>query len=237
VAKGAPVVLVHGFASHLRGNWEQPGWIDLLARKYRVVALDCRGHGESGKPHDRMAYTAEEMTGDVIRLMDHLGLQRSLLMGYSMGGSIALQLALNFPKRFRAVVLGGVGGGAGGMGTPGRAESIVRALLAEDKKSITEVVPKTFREFAERNGNDLKALAACMSRPRPEANLDALKAISLPMMIAVGTNDTLVGDPQLLARSIPGCELVLLEGRDHLSAVGDKRYKEAVTRFFASAPT
>ena len=233
---GSPVVLVHGFAASIRGNWEMPGWINFLAKDYRVVALDCRGHGQSGKPHDPEAYGAEKMADDVIRMLDHLGIERSLLMGYSMGGAISLTLSVNHPKRFRAVVLGGVGTGLGGVTTPGRTESIIKALLAADKSTITEPIPRQFREFAEANRNDLEALAACMGRPRPEANLDALKTIKIPVMIVIGTKDDLVGSADQLAAAIPGCKLVKIEGRDHLSTVGDKRYKEAVAQFFTTAP-
>jgi pimeloyl-ACP methyl ester carboxylesterase len=129
-----------------------------------------------------------------------------------------------------------VGGQIGGMATPGRADSIVKALLAEDKSEIADVIPRTFRNFAEANGNDLKALAACMSRPRSESNLEALKSIRVPVLIVVGTNDVLVGSPDHLVQAIPKAQLLKIEGRDHLSTVGDKRYKEAVAKFFAAAP-
>jgi len=106
---GDPAVLVHGFASNAQNNWGVTGWLDLLARDHRVVALDCRGHGQSDKPHERAAYTATSMEDDVIRLMDHAGIGRALLMGYSMGGRISMGLLVRYPGRFRAVVLGGIG--------------------------------------------------------------------------------------------------------------------------------
>ena len=105
---GDPAVLVHGFASNAKNNWGVTGWLDLLARDHRVVALDCRGHGLSDKPHERAAYTATSMEDDVIDLMDHAGIGRTLLMGYSMGGRISMGLLVRYPERFRAVVLGGI---------------------------------------------------------------------------------------------------------------------------------
>ena len=98
--KGEPVVLVHGFASRAEHNWGA-GWFDPLAQHYRVVALDCRGHGKSGKPHDSAAYAGETMGDDVIRLMDHLGIKRTLIMGYSMGGRIVTGLLMLHPERLR----------------------------------------------------------------------------------------------------------------------------------------
>ena len=100
--KGEPVVLVHGFASRAEHNWGAMNWFTTLAAHYRVVALDCRGHGKSGKPHDPAAYGGETMGDDVIRLMDHLGIKRTLIMGYSMGARIVTGLLMMHPERLRA---------------------------------------------------------------------------------------------------------------------------------------
>jgi len=243
---GPPVVLVHGFAASARSNWEEPGWIAYLAAKYRVVVLDVRGHGLSGKPHEREAYGRENMSGDVVRLLDHLGIERALLMGYSMGAAISLNAVLNHRERFRASVLGGMGIGAGGMAEPGRIHSIVQVLLATDPKPILDQIAREsaalagtareFRRFAEANHNDLEALAACIAHERPDFAAARLASISIPVMVVIGTKDNLVGSAEELARAIPGAELVELEGRNHMNSVGDQRYKEAVARFFADAP-
>src|SRR5437016_4213727 len=90
---GSPVVLIHGFASSLQGNWRGPGIVDALTRSsHRVIALDCRGHGQSGKPHDPAAYNGTAMADDVIALIDHLGVTQTDLIGYSMGGFLAASL-------------------------------------------------------------------------------------------------------------------------------------------------
>ena len=233
---GEPVVLVHGFASNARYNWGITGWMKVLSERYRVIALDCRGHGESDKPHDRAAYTMERMGGDVIRLLDRLGIRRALLMGYSMGARISMWLLLAHPERFRAVVLGGVGAG-GRMGEAGRRKRIVEALLAADKSAIADETSRLFREFAEANRNDLAALAACMGAEHgPGAGSSAFASVKVPVMIVVGTRDTLVGDAEPLQKMISGSKLVKLDGRDHLNAPGDRLYKEAVVKFFGEAP-
>jgi pimeloyl-ACP methyl ester carboxylesterase len=233
---GEVVVLVHGFASNARYNWGITGWIKFLSERYRVIALDCRGHGQSDKPHDPAAYTLDRMGGDVIRLLDHLGVRRALLMGYSMGARIAMWLMLRHPERFRAVVLGGVGAG-GRMGEAERRRKIVEALLAPDASAIADEVARLFRQFAEANRNDLAALAACMGAERGEgASAAELASVRMPVMIVIGTRDTLVGDAEPLHKMIPGSELLKLEGRDHLNAPGDRLYKEAVGKFFAGAP-
>src|SRR5260370_7700854 len=106
--RGDPAILVHGFASRGDHNWGEQ-WFNFLGSHYRGMAVDCGGHGKSGKPIEPDAYAGDTMGEDVVRLMDHLKIRRGLLMGYSMGARIALGLLLAHPERFRAVVLGGIG--------------------------------------------------------------------------------------------------------------------------------
>jgi pimeloyl-ACP methyl ester carboxylesterase len=77
-----------------------------LSHDYRVIALDCRGHGKSGKPTDENQY-GMEMVNDIVRLMDHLGIEKAHIVGYSMGGSIALKMLTVRPERFLTAVIGG----------------------------------------------------------------------------------------------------------------------------------
>jgi pimeloyl-ACP methyl ester carboxylesterase len=235
--QGEPVVLVHGFASRADHNWGAMNWFTTLAAHYRVVALDCRGHGKSGKPHDSAAYGGETMGEDVIRLMDHLGIKRTLIMGYSMGGRIVTGLLMLHPERLRAAVLGGIGAATATAPSFNR-KPIVDALLAENISTVKEQRAREFRQFAEATGNDLKALAAVMASNREDFSAEQIAAqkIRVPVMIVIGTKDLLVGNPKLLHDSIPGSKLVMLEGHDHLSAPSDKHYKEAVLEFFKSAP-
>src|SRR5437764_11515373 len=80
--EGEPIVLVHGFASTKNVNWVYPTWVSELKKNgRRVVALDNRGHGESGKLYDPEAYHVPTMAGDVTALMDHLGIERADVMG------------------------------------------------------------------------------------------------------------------------------------------------------------
>lgn len=231
VGNGRPIVLVHGFAADRHANWKAPGWYDALqAARRRVVALDCRGHGESEKPHDPAAYRAELLIGDVVRLMDHLDIARADLMGYSMGGRIAAGLLTRHPDRFDSVILAGVGVGI--LGPRRGAELIAGALETDDPRTITDVSARAFREFAETNRNDRRALAACMRGLEP-GTVDAadLQRTQLPVLIVAGEHDALVGDPQSLAALIPHSQVVIIPNRDHLTTVGDRRYKEAVVQF------
>src|SRR5438552_1836551 len=74
--QGIAVVLIHGFSGHAEGNWFSNGVAAALAKNHRVIAIDCRGHGQSDKPHDPAMY-GERLWKDVIELMDHLAIKRA----------------------------------------------------------------------------------------------------------------------------------------------------------------
>ncbi len=232
---GEVVVLVHGFASTAERNWGATGWIAALSKKYRVIAPDVRGHGLSDKPRAREAYGYASMGADVTRLMDHLGLQRALLIGYSMGASIAIELMLSRPERFRAIVLGGIAYDDGLEDKTDR-DAIAEAYRADDPATIKSPVAKAYRRFAESMPNDLKALAALIDGERSPFDPAKLAAVRLAVLIAVGTNDNAIGDPKPLEKMIPNARLVMLEGRDHLTAPADPRFKDVVMEFLAAAP-
>jgi phosphoglycerate dehydrogenase-like enzyme len=108
--EGEPIVLVHGFASNAAVNWVQPGWVAFLKQAgRRVIALDNRGHGASTKLYDPAEYHSARMAADVAALLDHLGLRRADVMGYSMGARSAAFLALRDPQRVHSAVFGGLG--------------------------------------------------------------------------------------------------------------------------------
>lgn len=106
--KGEPVILVHGLYSSAKRGWELPGIMSELAKNFRVIALDCRGHGESGKPESDDEY-GEKMAEDVVGLMDHLHIAKAHVVGYSMGGMIVMKLLTRHPERVMSAVLGGMG--------------------------------------------------------------------------------------------------------------------------------
>jgi pimeloyl-ACP methyl ester carboxylesterase len=233
---GPPVVLVHGFASDRRINWAQTGWLEALARAGRqAIAPDCRGHGGSDKPHDPAAYSLERMADDVACVLDALGVGRADVIGYSMGAMITLNLLLRRPERVRAAVLGGIGDAALAGGPNERALRIARALEAPDAAAVTGAVERAFRRFAERPGSDFLALAACMRGSRPVVSDDELARVRAPVLIALAEDDATAGPARRLPAAIPGARLLSLPGRDHLNAVGDRRFREVALAFLAEA--
>ena len=106
----APVLLIHGFASNVATNWVSANWIDTLQRQgYRVVAMDNRGHGSSGKLYEVSDYGSPIMAEDARRLLDHLKIEKAHVIGYSMGARISAFLALAHPERIQSLVFGGLG--------------------------------------------------------------------------------------------------------------------------------
>jgi pimeloyl-ACP methyl ester carboxylesterase len=226
------VVLVHGFASNHAVNWVNTQWVKVLNRAgYRVVALDNRGHGQSEKLYDPAAYHAAIMAQDVVHLLDELDLGKAHVMGYSMGARITAHMALYHPQRMQSALLGGLGIHlVEGVGLP---LGIADAMEAPSVEGLTDPMQRMFRAFAEQTGSDLNALAACIRGTRQVLSAEEVGQISLPVLISVGTNDAVAGDPHPLGALIPGAKVFDIEGRDHNLAVGDRSHKEAVLAFLS----
>jgi pimeloyl-ACP methyl ester carboxylesterase len=229
---GPPILLIHGFASTANINWVEPGWVDALVKAgRRVIALDNRGHGASGKPHDPAAYTLDIMAADARRMLDHLGIASADVMGYSMGARIAARLAVRNPERVTALILGGLAGGLFA-GLTNQAE-IATALEAPSIDDVRGDVGLAFRGFAERTGSDLRALAACMRGEAMRIAPDELAALPMPILVAVGSRDSVAGPIEAVAERLPKAERLLIPNRDHMNAVGDRAYREGVLAFLA----
>lgn len=228
------IVLVHGFASNRNEGWKRTGWYSAFERRrVRCIALDQRGHGESGKPHDPAAYTRENLAGDVIALLDHLGLEQVDLFGYSMGARTALATALAAPGRVSNLIIGGVGHkllepreGAEETGVNRMAE----AMLADDPETITEPFLKSFRQFADEQGEDRQALAAFTEVKNPPWDPADFMRLRMPVLAVAGQRES-NGDPEELARHFPDGRGKVIPGCDHFSAIPHALTKAAVFDF------
>ena len=231
--EGDPIILVHGFASSKNVNWVYPTWVSELRKNgRRVLALDNRGHGESEKLYNPAQYSIPTMAGDVLALMDHLGIPQADIMGYSMGGRMTAWLGLNEPQRLRSAILGGIGIGGLIEGT-GPGENVAEALEAPSLDDVTDPVGRTFRAFADQTRSDRRALAACLRGTRTLMKKEEVARIDVPVLIAVGTTDDIAGSAKALGGIIPGSEVLDIPNRDHMRAVGDKVYKTGVIDFLS----
>jgi pimeloyl-ACP methyl ester carboxylesterase len=230
--KGA-ILLVHGFATSRAESWGRLGWYAALTRAgRRVIAPDLRGHGESDKPYDAAAYARGEMATDLVALLDHLDLDRIDVLGYSMGAGLALGLAVDHPQRVGNLILGGIGArslearplGDGKM-------TMAEAMRAPSADDIPDATLRGFRRFAEQEGADRLALAACSEGGGRPVTAEMLAAVYAPTLVVAGARDEIAGDPAPLAEAIPGAKCVTLPGCDHFTATPHALFKAAVIDF------
>jgi pimeloyl-ACP methyl ester carboxylesterase len=233
--KGEPIVLVHGFGSNKEVNWVRPSWTTTLTTAgRRVIALDNRGHGESTKLYDPADYHTALMAEDVRALLDHLGLERADVMGYSMGARITAFLAHKHPDRVRSMILGGLGIKlVEGAGLP---DSIAEALEAPSLDDVNDPAGHMFRAFAEQTKSDRRALAACIRGSRQVLSREEVATIQVPALVAVGTKDRIAGAPQPLADLLPQGQALEIPDRDHMLATGDRVFKAAAIEFLNARP-
>jgi pimeloyl-ACP methyl ester carboxylesterase len=233
--EGDPILLIHGFASNSTVNWRNTNWIKTLnGAGFRVIAFDNRGHGQSEKLYDPGDYGAPTMAEDARRLLDHLGIARADIMGFSMGARIAAFLTFTHPERVRSVIFAGLG--INMVKGVGAAEPIAAALETPNAEAIEDDNARGFRVFAEQTRSDRRALAACMRSSRDKVSPEQVAAIKVPVLVAVGTEDVIGGSGAELAALIPGAEFLEIVGRDHMKSVGDLSYKKGVLNFLSRRP-
>jgi pimeloyl-ACP methyl ester carboxylesterase len=247
--KGEPVVLIHGFAADVVTNWRLPRIMQELAKDYQVIALDCRGHGKSGKPHDAKQY-GKAMADDLARLLDHLKIKKAHVIGYSMGGGVAMVFAMEHPDRTQSATIGGFG-----LSTPRDHKNLLKDLadsLEKDKgfTPLFEVVsakkmsPDMMMALDKvlLAVNDPKALVACLRgfqelADTPTADLaKKLKAANRPLLALMGDDDPFKPGAVALKKAIPEVELVLLKNADHFSAIIDPEFTRALHTFLKKHP-
>ena len=243
--QGAPVVLVHSYTGTFESQFVRSGFADALAKRYRVIGFDLRGHGKSGKPHDPACY-GREMGLDVVRLLDHLEIDKAHVLGYSLGAHIVAQLLTLRQERFLTAILGGSAGRRHWSADDDARVEIEAAELERGtmRDQILRLWPvgmaaptgPTLRELSEKYlaGNDPKALAAIRRSNRDQVVGDAaLAAVKAPTLGIVGTRDTYVASFRGLAAVLPSLQLVLIEGATHNAAAARPEFLQAVDDFLA----
>ena len=227
---GKPVLLIHGFGSNANVNWIDTGWVQAVNDAgYQAIVLDNRGHGRSQKLYDPAYYPSRIMAHDAINLLDHLGIEQAALLGYSMGARITAFAALDAPSRVGALVIGGLGIKI--LNNLPASGEIVAALRADRLEDVKGRIGRQYRIFAEHTKSDREALAACMASGREAFSEDMLRGITQPALVAVGSEDVVGGPAEPLAALLPQGEALVIEGRDHMRATGDKQFKSGAIEF------
>jgi pimeloyl-ACP methyl ester carboxylesterase len=236
VGRGEPVILIHGFTASIE-MWAPV--INELSRDFQVIALDCRGHGKSGKPHDRTQYGIQ-MVEDVVQLMDHLGIRKAHIAGYSMGGSIVMKMLIVHPERFLTAT---IGGSTGFRPTDvDDAPDLVKnlqsgmplseALIASAPPGMPKPSPEQ-REMMKRfdAGQDPLALAALrLGNKELMVDYGPLKTNKVPTLVLYGARDN-PGRFAELRGALANGEFVEIEGAGHIAAVQSPQFAREMWEF------
>lgn len=236
-----PLVLIHGFACNIDTQWGP--LIPSLQKEFKVIALDCRGHGSSGKPHDPKMYGVE-MVEDVARLLDHLKIERAHIAGYSMGGTIALALAVRHPQRVRSLVLGGSGAWEAGREKlmlevaesleNGRGLGPLLTWLTPPGKKLPPETIKLLDRLV-LSQNDPLALAAVIRGALGSHGLTTLDerigGIRAPILAVIGADDPLRPSVDRLKQLARQTKVVVIDHADHMTAPLRPEFLAAMQEF------
>ena len=230
--RGEAIVLLHGGTSRLE-SWITPGVVDNLAKDFRVIAFDARGHGKSDSPREPAAYGRQQAL-DVVRILDALKIDRAHIVGFSLGSSTVAQLLTLHPERFlTAVQVAGAGRTPAEANDP-RIETEA-AEIARDCISRSRLMRQAPAGMKPTEEDIQKRIAACRADPTfdPLATAASLRgyrdqavtpeqmaAVKVPTLGIVGTLDHTLKAMQNLKVLRPDMKLVLLEGISHTGKTG-----------------
>jgi pimeloyl-ACP methyl ester carboxylesterase len=240
--EGSPVVLLHGYMLSVE-MWSSTGVVQNLSEQFRVIAMDSRGHGRSGKPHGRDAY-GMEMVSDVVRLLDALDIEEAHIVGFSMGAEIALKLATRYPERVRSLIMVG-------SGWSGTEEFALYRRVADSLEKSASFGPilramtptgapdPTDEEIAAADamlvGQDMEALIAAARAMDAivDVSREELTAFRVPVLGIAGEHDPERGNLEKMIGVIPDFTMELLEDRGHMDVVFDSQFNSIIMSFLS----
>jgi len=212
------LVLAHGLGFDHR-MWRELGYVDALAPDYRLVAIDVRGHGRSGKPKRPAAYRSSRRVADVVAVLDDLGISRAHFLGYGMGAGLGFEMANHAPNRLLSLILGGAQPYSTDPPAGGEMRTMLESGLEAAAASVEEIhghIPPGMKATA--LANDREALLACLDRPREDL-LPGLLRFAGPCLLYAGGADPAHDGANRLAAEMPRATFVSLSGLDHWAAL------------------
>jgi pimeloyl-ACP methyl ester carboxylesterase len=224
-----PVLCVHGFGSSTRDNWVNTGWVrDLLRAGLRVIAVDQRGHGLSEKPHDAASYTMPTLVSDLIAVLDTSLVDQVRYLGYSLGGRVGWQLAVDAPEHVERAVLGGIPDGQ--PLTRFRVDDALEHLRTG--APVADRITRAYIEMAARTPtNDLAALVALVAGMQGGLQPDPARPPRQPVLFATGSEDAVLPRSQRLAAGTPNGEFFEIPGRNHFNAPTSRPFRGRALAF------
>lgn len=228
VGSGTPIVLLHGLFSNADMNWIKWGHAETIAAAgYEVLMLDFRAHGQSAAPHDPAKYPDNVLVRDVASLVDHLGLERYVLGGFSLGARTSLHAAAQGILEPERLVIGG-------MGTAGLGEWSKRAAhfirIIDEFDTIKRSDPAYFSmQFLKSQGVD-RVAARLLLQTLPDMDLGALSGITMPALVVCGDEDRDNGSAAELAGLLPNATYSEVPGT-HMSSVTKQELGLAIAKW------
>lgn len=220
---GSPLLLLHGGL----GNMEYfGGQVPELAKQYRVIAMDSRGHGRSTRNGEPYSYAL--MAKDVIALMDYLKIDKASIVGWSDGGIIGLQIAMSDPDRLDRLFAFGANTNVSGL-KPDIDKDPVFSKYIEVAGKDYERLSKTPQDY-----NDFVAAIGQMWATQPNYTPEELAKITAPVAIADGEHDEAIRQEHdvEMSKAIPGAKLVILPNVSHFAMLQDPNaFNQAVLEF------
>lgn len=241
--QGEPVILIHGFVANAQLNWIAPGVFGALAKDYRVIAPDLRGHGQSGKPHGAEHY-GPQMAKDIINLMDHLKIEKAHIAGYSLGGFLTVYLTATYPERIISSMPCGAGWSAPGSEREALTDEIAASL--EGGQGITPLIkaltPAGQPQPTQEQLDSMNKMLTAMNDPLALAGVargikelavpqEKIAAIKVPMRDIIGEIDPLKETVDALKAANPAVDVVVIEGGDHMNTFGNPAFLAAMQEF------
>ncbi|MFK4148681.1 alpha/beta fold hydrolase [Streptomyces sp. NPDC004065] len=237
---GVPLVFVHGWTAD-RHRWDHQ--VEHFSAGRRVVRLDLRGHGESGGAGSR---TIEAAAGDVIALLDHLKIERFVLVGHSMGGMIAQTIALAHPERVERLVL--VGSISRMTYSRGRGLLMAASTLVPFKLFVAANIQRAFapgypreeirRHIAASAATPREVVMTCYSAMRAFDVLDRVGEIRVPTLLVHGYHDIQLPVRQMLrmAKAYPDAEVRVIDAGHEIPLEKPEELTELLDRFLTPRP-
>ena len=205
--KGEPVVLIHGLHSSAELNWNKPGVVAELAKDHRVIAIDLPGHGKSDKPEKEDAYGLQ-VVEDVALLVDHLKIKKAHVVGYSLGGMVAVKFMAKHPDR----VLSGTVGGMGWLREGSALQRVWDKLPAREDGRTPAAFVKSIGQLA--------------------VSEEELKKIDVPVKVVVGSRDPvkrLYVEPLKAARK--DWAVAEIPDAGHIDCAAKKQFRDEVAEW------
>lgn len=222
--EGTPMILIHGLTSSAVNNWFSTGIAQKLALTNRVIALDMRGHGETGpSPED----SDGTMIQDVVDFLDYLNIEKAHIGGYSMGGATTSGLLKVAPERFITASIMGIG------------IKETETWLGKTPQDPAMTRPQVASEGDNAPRIDLRARADGAPRGAPKGAPDAnpevdLSKIHFPVLALNGGNDRPLAKTHRMWRELRDFKYVVIPGRNHIEACRDPLFGDALVRFITA---